>query len=311
MIVVHNDHNRTMKWFFLFSSFVLSSLSLLGQDSLLYAPLQKYNVFDLQYTAYSPTQFEETSFPGTIQLSYLEGKLQFPIRLADSNTILNHAVSFSFSSLFPSLSNSIPEYNTAGRFFSISYEFAYVRKMKRTWTFVSTIKPSLASDFRNSLVSEDFLLQGSLLFSKRKNVSTKYGAGISYNTKFGQGIIVPIILFQRKKLSWETDLLLPVYASQWYHLRRSKIGASMRLTGNSYNYDFPSALGYQLDKLSFSKINASANYQIGIAKDWQVQIAVGSSIYNTLVFINSDGEKELNLSPGRDFFVQIGILYQK
>lgn len=309
MIVAHNDHTRNMKWILLLSSLFFCTATLLGQDSLAYAPLQKYHVLDLQWAIYSPTQFAEANFPGTIQLSYLEGKLQFPMRLSDQLTILNHAVSF--SAIWPRLSNSIPAYNTDGLFFSISYEFGYVRKLKRHWTFVTTLKPTLASDFQNSLVSEDFLFQGSLLFSKRKNATTKYGVGLSYNTKFGQAYILPIIQLQRNKSHWTTDLLLPVYVTQWYHLKKSKLGTSFRLIGNSYNYDFPSALGYDLDKLSFSKINASINYQRDLANDWAVQIAVGSSIYNTLEFTNSDGESELNLSPGRDFFIQIEILYLK
>jgi len=176
---------------------------------------------------------------------------------------------------------------------------------------ITTIKPTLSSDFKNSLVSEDFLLQGSILFSKRKNKYFKYGFGLTYNTKFGNKIVLPILQFARKKNNWETDLLLPAHLNQFYHFNKSKIGLSFEVKGNSYNYDYPSSLGYNLDKLSYTKINIGLKYELRFMENLVVNIAVGYSVLNDLKFINTDGKIELDLSPANDFFINIGAKLQK
>ncbi len=284
--------------------------SLYSQDTLKYERLQQYQVLDLAYTYYTPTKFEdEEEYPEKIRLSQLDATFQFPIKLSKNNVINNL---LEFRSLHPATKINIPEYGMDRSFYSLAYELGYIKQFgTKNKSLIALLKPTLATDYKSLTISNDFLIQGTLMLSQRKSEYMKYGFGITFNTKFGSNVLLPIFQYVRKKGKWETDLLLPSHAYQYYYFGKSKIGISLSILGNSFNYTSTLLQNIEFDKLSYTKLNLGITYNYSTSKGFGINVITGSSIFNSLKFLDQNGDTSLDLTPVQDYFIRISFVLEK
>ncbi len=281
-----------------------------GQDSISYPPLSKFRIFEANLTNFAPNSFEGENFHGHIQTRLYKAKVQLPFKLKDQKTILNNSIEFTF--LNPTLANSNFKIDSKLNFYSFSYGFNYIRKLgTKRWVLITSVKPTVASDFNNSLSIEDFLFQGSILISKRLNKFTKVGFGGVHDTKFGKNPTLPLLQLIRKKGHYETDILLPAHIRQSYSFGDNKIGANIYFTGGNYNFDTPTNFKRDLDKLIFSKLNAGLEYEVSSGKNTALNFNLGYTILNRIEFLNQNGGTELAIKPRNDFYASIGVIWQK
>lgn len=288
----------------------LLSNSVFSQDSLSFPPLTTFKIFESDLTYFAPNYFQGENYQGHIQTSLFDSKLQLPVKLKDEKTILNNAIEF--ASLNPNLANTNLDTGSKLDFYSIAYEFSYIRKLgTKQWTLITSIKPTLASDFNNSVVSEDFLLQGFALITKRWNRFSKFGFGAVHSNKFGRKTTLPLLQFIRKKGGHETDVLLPAYLKQSYHFGQNRIGASLFVRGGSYNFDTPPIFVRDLDKLIFTKLDGALEYEAQVEKGLALSFKIGYTLLNKIEFLNQNAETVLEIKPENDFFVGVGLIWQK
>ena len=293
--------------------FILAMIGLnplFGQDSIPYPPLSKFRIFEANLTNFAPNSFEGENFHGNLQNRLYRAKVQLPVKLKDQKTILNNSLEFAY--LNPVLANSNFAIDSKLSFYAISYGLNYIRKLgKKRWALIASAKPTIASDFKNSLTIDDFLFQGSLLITKRLNRFTKIGFGGVHDTKFGKNPTLPLLQLVRKKGNHETDILLPAHLRHAYSFGDNKIGANIYFTGGAYNFDTPTNFKRDLDKFLFSKLNAGLEYEVNADKNVALIFNLGYTILNRIEFLNQAGVTELAIKPQNDLYASIGVVWQK
>jgi len=275
-----------------------------------YPPLEEFTIANISYTNYGDSEFVKEGQTGKVNFSEIRVGFVLPKILENKKTILING--FEFTSLKPMFSEVENTHSITRNFYSFGYRFAILNPIgKKGWNYSVGLKPTLASDFDEKISSEDFILQASVLFSKRSNEFFKYGFGISFNTRFGKEQVLPVIQLVYKKNNWGTYAYLPAFVGSFYHFKSSKIGLSINLNGNSYNYRNMGDTGLDLDKLSFSRINFGPEYEFSLMNSLKINVNGGITVSNKLDWLNSNDKSELDLSPKSKPFIKIGLKFLK
>jgi len=274
-------------------------------------PLEEFSFANVSYTNYGESEFVKNNQTGKISFSEVKISLSFPKLLKNKKTVLINGVEF--TNLKPTFSGDINASSVSRDFYSIAYNLAMVNPLgTKGWSYTLGVKPTLASDFEEKVSSEDFILQVLGMFSKRANENFKYGFGISYNTRFGKKQVMPLLQLVYKKNKWETYAYLPAYVGQFYHFKTSKLGFSVSVNGNNYNFANTAVItGLDLDKLMYSRINIGPEYEIKLMKKIKLNLSGGIAVANKLDWLNGDGNSELDLSPENKAFFKIGLKFLK
>ena len=285
------------------------SVSLIAQEQgQRLKPLEEFTIMNLSYTTYGETEFKENAQIGEVAFTEFRLALAFPKLLKNKKTVLINGLEF--TNLKPEFSSETPNSSPITKnFYSIAYRFGVINPLgSNGWSYSLGLKPTIASDFEESVSSEDFILQASVLFSKRANQNFKYGFGLTYSTRFGKKQVLPVVQLVYKRNNWGTYAYLPAYIAQFYHFNTSKLGLSIRLNGNNYNFmSTANVAGLDLDKLSFSRVNIGPEYELKLTKSLRLNLNGGITVASKLDWLNGDGNSELDLSPENKFFAKIGL----
>lgn len=270
-------------------------------------PLEEFTFANISYTNYGESEFVKQGQSGKVSFSEMKVSLSYLKLLKNKKTALINSVEF--TNLKPTFSEGINASTISRNFYSAAYNLAMVNPLgTKGWSYALGVKPTLASDFKEKLSSEDFILQVIAIFSKRANENFKYGFGVSYNTRFGKRQIMPILQLIYKKNKWEMNTYIPAYISEFYHFKTSKLGLTISVNGNNYNFKNNLALtGLDLDKLIYSRINIGPEYEIKLMKKIKLNLSGGITVANKLDWIDGDGDSELDLSPENKVFFKAGL----
>jgi len=274
-------------------------------------PLEEFTFANISYTNYGESEFVKQGHSGKVSFSEMKVSLSYLKLLKNKKTALINSVEF--TNLKPTFSEGINISTISRNFYSAAYNLAMVNPLgTKGWSYALGVKPTLASDFKEKLSSEDFILQVIAIFSKRANENFKYGFGVSYNTRFGKRQIMPILQLIYKKNKWEMNTYFPAYISKFYHFKTSKLGLTISVNGNNYNFKNNLALtGLDLDKLIYSRINIGPEYEIKLMKKIKLNLSGGITVANKLDWIDGGGDSELDLSPENKVFFKTGLKFLK
>jgi len=279
--------------------------SLSSSDSLSYERLAKFPLATVTYTSYSNSKINKDGIKRYVGMSEVNANLQFAIPLKNRRTILLNKFNFNQSDVL--IDSDGEQSHVHNQYYSFAYSFGLIKILNKRWKIIGVLTPTLASDFDASIGKNDFILQSSILVSKRSSPYFEYGFGFAYNTRFGQEIAIPLISLTYKKGDWGVFAVLPAYISSYYHLNNSKIGLSLAAYGNVYNAEMNVPSSLDLDKLGYSRINFGPEYQVKMFNDVYLNLKAGITFRNRLEAINSDGDLELDLSAKTKYFFSVGI----
>ncbi len=267
---------------------------------------EKFTIAKASYTYYGVTEFKEDGVTGEVGFSEFRGAFYLPKLLNNKKTILVNGLEF--SSLIPEFKSDLTTETLSRDFYSISYNLGAIHFFNnRVWSMTINLKPTLASDFKEKISSDDFIFQGTILVTKKRSKHLKYGLGLSYNTRFGAKQILPILQLVYKTDRWETMIYLPAYISQFYKFTQSKLGLTIGLNGNNYNFRNNSIVGLDLDKLGYSRVNIGPDFETKLSKNLRINLNAGISVANKLDWLDADGDSVLDLSPENKFFAKIEL----
>ncbi|WP_412986796.1 DUF6268 family outer membrane beta-barrel protein [Pontimicrobium sp. IMCC45349] len=296
--------------FLLVVALTLNIFIVTAQEKKEYSALEDLVIANLAYTNYGESEFSEGDQDGKVGFSELRFAFALPKLLKNKKTILIHGLEF--TNLKPSFSE-LPNSSSIDRnFYSVAYRFSFINPIgEKGWNYNIGLKPTLASDFKESISSNDFIFQTSVLFSKRSSERFKYGFGVSYNTRFGKKQVLPIVQLIYRNDKWLTVAYLPAYLGHYYLFEKSRLGISLNLNGNNYNFDNNNTLPLDLDKLSYSRINLGPEYEFKLANKLKLNLNAGVTLANKLDWLNNDGDSELDLTPKNSVFFKFGLKYVK
>ena len=287
---------------FLFFPIVTFSQEETIADSSKFERLTKFQVVSLGHLNYSASDLNGNA--GEIQISEYAAKLNFAIKIKEKKTFLLNRINlnlleYKYNNEFTNINN---------RLYALSYNIGILQVLKNRWMMVGMINPTLASDLKQSVSTEDFILQSTLLFRKRASRYLEYGLGLSFNTRFGRELLVPLVSFDYKKGNWSTSNVLPGYISGFYHFKKSKIGLSADIYGNVYNPSSQNlAPELEVDKTSYTRITVGPKYLFNFYKDFYCDVSFGVCMYNRLEAFDRNSAHEVDLTTKEKFFFRIAL----
>lgn len=289
---------------FLFFYFFCSYTA--AQEVKEYERLTKFTAAAIVYTQYSTNSFESEFVKGKVTTSELKATLQYPLQFKEKGwTIIN---GLNFILLSPKVEEEVNAVEIKRNFYTVAYNLGVIKDIgKKHWRVTAFLQPTLASDFHDPFSSQDFIFQAAGFTEKRVNEFWEFGFGLSLNTRFGNEQLFPLLYYYRKKDQWETNVFIPSYIQQFYALEKGKIGISLALDGNNYNFDNTVIPNLDLDKLSYSRVNIGPMYEFKVLGDIYANIQGGVTIMNKQSWNNQFKEEVLDLTPEDKLFFRVAL----
>ncbi|WP_430815504.1 DUF6268 family outer membrane beta-barrel protein [Carboxylicivirga sp. RSCT41] len=272
-------------------------------DTVSYKRLVKFPLLSIRYFNYSNSEFTASESKGDVYMEEFNTTFQFAFPIKKKKTYLINRVNLNRLSYRVEIDDEINK----EAFYAFGYTFGLTQVLKNRWRLVATVTPTLASDFKNEISSEDLIVQSAAILSKRSSPFFEYGFGAAFSTRFGRELLVPVLSLTYKNERWGTFMFLPAYISQYYHFDQSRVGFSLSTYGNVYNYTPDIKGDYELDKLGYSRINIGPEFRTRLWKDVHINVSTGITVRNRLESINGRGTREFDISTKEKFYFKVEL----
>lgn len=169
------------------------------------------------------------------------------------------------------------------------------RQLSERWSLVGQITPSLKSGLEETLVREDFAIEGAVLASRQVRERSVLGVGMAYTSDFGVPLPIPLLQLERQGAlwgggpAWRGSALLPSSLETWVvPSRRLEVGVQLRTLGNRHHLTGgETALSKPYSDYFDTVVGPSANVYL---TSWMtVGIESGISVY-----------RQMQVTDGRD-----------
>ena len=119
--------------------------------------------------------------------------VSFPYKFKNDKTVLINGLGYGWveSSGLGELRNQT--YQNTEQLHAFYYQLMLFHKLKADWSLLINLKPTLASDFEETLGTVDFVLQGIGIAIKQVNEKFSIGGGLAYTMRFGKPFVVPVL----------------------------------------------------------------------------------------------------------------------
>lgn len=232
----------------------------------------------------------------------------FPVQSKDKKTIIVNG--FQYALVQASVFDRATSVTNSRDFQSITYNFSIIQNLTDKWKVAATFTPSIASDFKDKLSSDDFFIQGSLTGIRKLSDFSSLGAGISYTTRFGTPLLLPTVYFRYYRDRQKVNIFLPMQADYTYSLdandklnagfRMGLNGTNFHVTGNNINSDA------DINKLRYARINAGPVISYKVCKILKLEATGGLSIARKFEFMSGDA-KQYTFNSNSTGFINIGL----
>ena len=284
---------------------VSQSADSISTDSVKYERLTKFPLASVTYTNYSKSKFESNNGNGDIQMKEVRASLQFAIKIKEKKTYLLHKFDYTYFHTNGALENAGSPFEE--NLNSIAYSLGLIQVLKNRWKIIAIATPTLASDFRKPISSDDFIMQAYFNVSKRATPNLEYGFGLVFTTRFGRALLLPVVTGIYKKDDWSVFAVLPVQLGIYRHFNNSKLGLSFSANGNFYNYNNTIPTITKLSKVSYSRLNLGPEYDLKLFKTLNLNLKAGVTLRNRLEPQDKSGSIVLDLSTNEKFFFSVGL----
>ena len=158
---------------------------------------------------------------------------------------------------------------------------------------------STTTDSRG-ITSDNFLMQGALIFRKKVSEKFSYTIGALSTSRFGSPIVIPSLGLSHTGEKMKLDINLPfLIRSTWNYQNPFSYGLKLSINGSQYNFDEESFSGDQVDVANFSRV------RIGPALQYRVRGPLVLTLYGGIA-ANRTYEFELNNGDETDFSLDNG-----
>ena len=277
-----------------------------NSDTISYKRLTKFVLATVNYTAYSTSEYRKDDEVSQIRMEEYNAKFQFFLKLKKKKLYLINKFSSNRFEVYADKGGGMFQ-NFNPSYISFSYGVGLIQILKNRWKIVGVLSPTLASDFNNEISRHDFLIQYSILVSKRANVEFEYGFGVTHNTRFGRPLIIPLLSYTYLKGNWIHNGVFPAYMASYYSINQFDFGVKLSSFGNVYNSNNATVSNLELDKLGYSRINIGPDFKFHIYKSLYANISTGITLRNRLFSINSNGGLEMELPTHSKYFLNLGL----
>ncbi|MEM6841148.1 MAG: DUF6268 family outer membrane beta-barrel protein [Bacteroidota bacterium] len=271
---------------------------------------QDFELFKIE-TAYYPSQtIRESSVDGEVGFWEWGVQLAIPQPLKNDKTILIHRVGYVNlrADIRANLLNT--DIEETEYYHSILYNLGIVQTLNANWKVILNVSPTLASDFKASLNSDDLLFQASVFAMNSKSEKLQYGFGLAYNTRFGRQLATPIGLLQYKTERIDLDMMLPNKLSILYNTHRPFFfGLEATLNGGLFNNNGEiEAVNITIDEAGYTRLTLGPILSYTVKDAFKFYATGGVAAGRRLEFINT-AEEVLDRTPENGSFFRVGFSF--
>lgn len=270
-----------------------------------YTNAQDFKLANFKYANYPSSEIKNDS--GSQEISFQEFGvfINFPKQLKNHKTILVNGFGYGF--VEASLDNDLVQFRESDKKLQqFYYQLMLLHQLNEEWNIVLNLNPTLASDFRAKLSSDDFIFQGAITATRKFNTKFKLGGGLAYSARLGSPQFIPLVNLHYKNNKHEINALLPIKAKYTYSLLPSDkldFGVKYNLSGANFNVH---SIDNNIDKINYSRANFGVVTQYQLTNMLRLEAFGGLSAGRTYGIIDSDNTTYDFDSESAPFF-SIGI----
>lgn len=246
-----------------------------------------------------------------LNVTELNAFVMIPTKLKNEKTILFNGLKWHFvRTPFEDFPNNI---SFEANLHSFQYTFGINQNFSEKWGLLVHLKPTLASNFKGGISSDDFFFQGHAIVHKTVTESIKYGVGISYMNGFGEPKTVPVLMFNHKTDKLRLQIIAPIKLNFKYERGKVIYGFDIELEGGQFHLSSEVGDGpiiNNLAKVKFSRFNIGPTLGWNVNKSSRIEISGGIAVKRTLKTIDNNAlETDYDLKNG--IFLKTGFYFGK
>lgn len=208
------------------------------------------------------------------------------------------------------------DFSSYERAHAIRLNIFYRLRLKNSWSVLTSLGPSLMSNFESGISSEDFVANAILLLSKRwgdqeRNSSLSFG--VFYGTQFGEPTIFPALSFRQKlNEKWSYSVGLPATGVSYQINKRNRVSFRAQPQGIFANNSSEVLVNNNLltnTKLQFNGFGLGLVYRYRLAKSLVVEANGGFLPVSNLKILDTDNEEIYDFDPGSGAYFNIGLRF--
>lgn len=191
---------------------------------------------------------------------------------------------------------------------AINYRFSWIHKFNRQWTFIGILEPTLASDFKSKLSSDDFVIQSLAMVTKKINTQFLIGGGLTYTTRFGYPLVLPIVPIKYKSKKHRINALLPIKLIYVFQMNpKLDIGLKALVNGANFNITGYSNALAEINKINYTRGNIGPVIYYKPKKIFSIEVSGGISTNRTFRLVDFNNNTYNNTASTEAFF-NIGLV---
>ncbi len=272
---------------------------------------QEPQLAGISYVLYPRSGVKDNNKPVEFMFQEFAGFIKVPYKFKNEKTILVNGLTYaSVNTDISNASTSLEE--NSGKMQVIIFQSIFVHKLPKDFTVVVSLRPTIASDFKERFSSNDFLLQGFMMLTKKKNTNFTYGAGLVHTMRLGKPLVLPMLQFHYKNQKHTFNGILPLKLNYSYSVdnqMRLKTGVRGVVNGGNINITIPNTLnstGNEIDKVNYSRVNIGPFITYNITKMIQLEAFGGVSLRRQYYLLDTE-ENTQKFYLGEVPFFQIGL----
>lgn len=217
---------------------------------------QDMKLAGVEYAYYPEVQLADDASGYEVAFQEFAAFVNFPKVMNNHRTILVNGVNYGF--VQSTFSNEDLGTENSQFFHRMVYSFMAVHRWEGAWMLSVRLAPTLATDFKDPLSRDDFVLQGSLIASKKSSEFIRWGGGLIYTTRLGQPFLLPAMQFRYKEGRHSLNVFLPAFIDYVYALgteERFQAGFRIGVNGANFNASMDQNAGLDVDRLNYVRVN--------------------------------------------------------
>jgi len=261
---------------------------------------QDIELFSLEYGRYSGAKVQSND---TLEASFVEYELKalFPAVRQEKFSLLAGGV---YRLTVPEGSDRISGSNLFFLAVNVVGSFKLSDKVK----LLATAIPALSTTSDTKIfTSDNFLMQGAILYHKKVSDRFTYRFGALSTSRFGSPIIVPSLGLSHQGRRMKLDLNLPFLMSVlWDYKKDFSYGIKLSLNGSQYNVEEETFNGNETDAANFSRIRVGPQIQHRLKGPIVIGAFAGMAVNRTFEFEVVDAD-DVDFSLENSPFVAVRL----
>lgn len=240
-----------------------------------------------------------------VKLSKVRAALSYPLVFSKGRTILLNDLSYQNIEFDYRKTESILD-----RLHRVSYSLTMVHGLSQKWSLIAMVNPSLASDFKAGLTSDDLSFQAAIIANRHFSKKLSLGFGAAYSTQFGSAIPLPLLMVEwNNGGKWSFNATLPSDLELWYQAgQRARLGMLVSSDGDSYYFD-PQGYAVERPELRYTMLTLGLAADISLLPHLQLHIEAGMIGLHRFEFYSGDEEIVSNdLEPSQ--YLRTGLQFE-